>query len=98
MSDENDGNFITDAFGAIGSLYEDAGNFLTKDDNPLSRFTNLALSAAVAKYAQPQQEKLGYQGKVDMDKQRVRERVPMQQSQNAGRDLGILSLSQLISI
>jgi hypothetical protein len=94
MSEENDGNFLTDAFGSIGNLYEGAGNFLTKQDNPLSRFTNLALSAAVAKYAQPQKEKLGYQGKVDMDKQRVRERVPMQQSQNAGRDIGILSLSQ----
>ena len=94
MSEEKDDNYISDAFGAIGGLYEGTMSFLADDSNPLSRFTNLALSAAVAKYAQPQQEKLGYQGKVDMDKQRVRERVPMQQSQNAGRDVGILSLAK----
>lgn len=90
---EDDGNMITDAFGVLSSAWDSAGNFLT-GDSTMSRLTNLALSAALADSAQPNQEKLGYQGKVDMDLKRVRERVPMQQSQNAGRDLGILSLAQ----
>lgn len=90
---EEDGNMITDALGSLSSAWDSAGNFLT-GDGTMSRLTNLALSAALADSAQPNQEKLGYQGKVDMDLKRVRERVPMQQSQNAGRDLGILSLAQ----
>ena len=95
MSEEEnkDGNMITDALGSLSSAWDTAGQFLT-GDSTMSRLTNLALSAALADSAQPNQEKLGYQGKVDMDLQRVRERVPMQQSQNAGRDLGILSLAQ----
>jgi len=95
MSEEEnkDGNMITDALAPLNSAWDAAGNFLT-GDSTMSRLTNLALSAALADSAQPNQEKLGYQGKVDMDLQRVRERVPMQQSQNAGRDLGILSLAQ----
>ena len=90
---EEDSNMITDALAPLNSAWDAAGNFLT-GDSTMSRLTNLALSAALADSAQPNQEKLGYQGKVDMDLKRVRERVPMQQSQNAGRDLGILSLAQ----
>ena len=84
-------NFITDAFGAIGDLYGGTMNFLSKDDNPLSRFTNVAIAAAVAKHAQPQSKPVGYQGKVDMDLAAVRERVPQQPAPTAGSNLGIMS-------
>ena len=92
-AESSEGNMITDTLGALSGAWDATGNFLT-GDSTMSRLTNLALSAALADSAQPNQEKLGYQGKVDMDLKRVRERVPMQQSQNAGRDLGILSLAQ----
>ena len=90
---EEDGNMITDTLGTLSGAWDATGEFLT-GDSTLSRLTNLAISSALSDSAQPNQEKLGYQGKVDMDLKRVRERVPMQQSQNAGRDLGILSLAQ----
>ena len=83
-AESSEGNMITDTLGALSGAWDATGNFLT-GDSTMSRLTNLALSAALADSAQPNQEKLGYQGKVDMDLKRVRERVPMQQSQNAGR-------------
>ena len=91
MSDEEKGGFFTEAFGAIGDLYGGTMEFLSKDDNPLSRFTSLAIAGAMAKHAQPNSKPTGYQGKVDMDLERVRERVPTNFGPNQGRKVGIMS-------
>ena len=98
MGAENNDADKDEAAGFFGSFFEWIGggaqgglDFLANDKSPFGKILNLALTNEMRKYSQPQTQPTGYQGKVDMDLERVRERVPTNFGPSEGRKTGIMS-------
>ena len=88
---QDDGNFIGGFLSWIGAGAQGGMDYLANDKSPFGKILNLALTNEMRKYSQPQTQPTGYQGKVDMDLERVRERVPTAPMPTAGRNVGIMS-------
>ena len=88
---KDDDRFFGDFLSWIGGGAQGGMNFLANDKTPFGKILNLALTNEMRKYSQPQTQPTGYQGKVDMDLERVRERVPTAPMPTAGRNVGIMS-------
>jgi len=88
---QDDGNFFGGFLEWIGAGAQGGMDFLADDKSPFGKILNLALTNEMRKYSQPQTQPTGYQGKVDMDLERVRERVPTAPMPTAGRNVGIMS-------
>ena len=88
---QDDGNFFGGFLEWIGAGAQGGMDFLADDKSPFGKILNLALTNEMRKYSQPQTQPTGYQGKVDMDIERVRERVPTAPMPTAGRNVGIMS-------
>ena len=88
---KDDGNFFGEFLNWVGTGAQGGMSYLANDKSPFGKILNLALTNEMRKYSQPQTQPTGYQGKVDMDLERVRERVPTAPMPTAGRNVGIMS-------
>ena len=88
---KDDGNFFGEFLNWLGTGAQGGMDYLANDKSPFGKILNLALTNEMRKYSQPQTQPTGYQGKVDMDLERVRERVPTAPMPTAGRNVGIMS-------
>ena len=90
-ADEKESGFLGDFLGWIGTAYDGSMSFLADDSSPMNRLVGTVIASQIQKFSQPKMPQVGYQGKVDMDLERVRERVPTNFGPNQGRKVGIMS-------
>ena len=90
-ADEKESGFLGDFLGWIGSAYDGSMSWLAEDTSPMSRLVGTVIASQIQKFSQPKMPQVGYQGKVDMDLERVRERVPTNFGPSEGRKTGIMT-------